>query len=182
MESVATPTDPLRVEYACTRAETSEAESLQLRQRLGGGSRGRMWIVLIAILSGLAAVFYFQIAASERMTWIIVFLVVWPITFACMRLKPKAATQSLAVEITIRGVRVLKSNQDMMIYWLDFSKLLESDRLFVLMGRKDGFTLTLPKRVFPDTPAQEFFRTVAKAEIGRCAALRKSGLNQASHD
>lgn len=168
------------MEYACTRAEISEAASLQLRQRLGGGSRGRMWIVLMAIFSGLAVIFYFQVAPGERMSWIIVFLVVWLITFACMRLKPKAATESLEVEITIRGVRVIKSTQDMMIYWLDFSKFLESDRLFVLMGRKERFTLTFPKRVFPDAASQEVFRTVAKAEISRCAALRKSGLNKTS--
>lgn len=134
-----------------------------------------MRIVLLAGFCAMATVFYFQVAPGERGTWLTVFIALWIIVFSWMKLKPNPATKSKRIEIARLGIRIVRSNDDVMIYWLDFTKLLESERLFVLLAQKEAFTLTLPKRVFPDTASQDFFRTVARAEISRCAAVRKSG-------
>jgi hypothetical protein len=41
----------LQLEYACTKAETDQAQSLAMRKQLGGGSKWRTWLVLFLMLS-----------------------------------------------------------------------------------------------------------------------------------
>src|SRR5437762_14166477 len=51
----------LRLEYACTTAETDQAQSLAMRKQLGGGSKLRMWLILLLILGGMLLALYFQV-------------------------------------------------------------------------------------------------------------------------
>jgi hypothetical protein len=50
----------LHLEYACTKAEMEQAQSLVLRKRLGGGSKWRTYLILFLMLAGALVGGYFR--------------------------------------------------------------------------------------------------------------------------
>src|SRR5215470_7034886 len=94
----------LRLEYTCTKADLEEAETLNLRKRLGGGSKWRTRVVLFAMVVLMAVEFYVRILRDlRREYWILAVAGVAGLTIVVMlvrrkwRDKPRTATN---VEVT----------------------------------------------------------------------------------
>jgi hypothetical protein len=50
----------LRLQYTCTKAEMDEAQTLNLRKRLGGGSKWKTWLVLFGMIVLMGFEVYFR--------------------------------------------------------------------------------------------------------------------------
>lgn len=155
-------TDSMRLAYACTSEEVAQAKSLLLRQQPGGGSKTRMWIVLLVIFCALVCAFYVQIPKDERLVWGGIFLVIWIVTFTLMKVRSKVTPPPVTIEIATGGLRVIDSKADVRVPWADFKRLIESETLFVLVGRDRVTAFSIPKRVFLDEASRDWFKSVAE--------------------
>jgi hypothetical protein len=152
----------LRLEYACTKAELDEAESLALRQQLGGGST---WLTLFVLLAALAlvllALWMFvvrQLPAKYRAAAVAAFALIWIIIYLRQRGTVLADSPKAVVELSEDGVRVVGSAAGATMAWSHFANVYESSDLFVLTDRSKSAMLVLPKRAFPDAGSQDWFR------------------------
>ena len=152
----------LRLEYTCTKADIEEAETLNLRKRLGGGSKWRTRVVLFALVALMAVEFYVRILRDlQREYWILAVAGVAGLTMVVMlvtrkwRDKPRTATN---VEVTAADFSILGPNSKVTMPWSAFSECLESPNLFVLVDRPKATLLVVPKRAFPSESWQTWFR------------------------
>src|SRR6266478_3044054 len=129
----------LRLEYACTKAEMEQAQSLILRKQLGGGSKWRTWLVLLVLLGGVLLGFYFQVRHDVPRTCrpfifpvmlgLIVVLALWKYK---SRGGPPATTR---VEVSATDFTILGPDSKVTMPWSAFGECLESPDLFVLLDR-----------------------------------------------
>jgi hypothetical protein len=156
---------PLRLQFEITPQEASQAQSLALRQQLGGGSALATWLILLSVLGAGLAALYFMIEPGQRALWIGIFVAIWIAVFALTQLKKKPPPETNTVEITPQRLRLLVAGTELDHSWSAFSQLLESDTLFVLVDRSKTVLFTLPKRAFPDQPSQDWFRSLVDAAL-----------------
>ncbi|HSY19520.1 MAG TPA: YcxB family protein [Candidatus Acidoferrales bacterium] len=156
---------PLKLEYVCTEADMKEAQSLNLRQQLGGGSRWRALLALYAIFGGVLVLFYFQIkteiAPQYRPYFLALAGAAFVFFFFKQRRRLKPPDKPTRLEVSEQGITILNDATRIDIHWSGFSQCLESPNLFVLLDRPKRFLITLPKRAFPDAAAQDWFRSQA---------------------
>jgi hypothetical protein len=156
---------PLRLHFAVTHDEASQAQSLVLRQQLGGGSKWRTWLVLLVTFFGLLAALFFKIPADQRNLWIGLFVALWIATSLWIFIKKKPTPEPADVEITDQAFRLTTGGATLDYAWSAFSQLIESETLFVLLDRSKTVAITIPKRAFPDHPSQDWFRSLVHTAL-----------------
>lgn len=156
----------LRLEFACTKAEMDEAQTLNLRKRLGGGSKWRTWLVLFGLLVLGGVEVYFQmlreLTPSHRVyavTGLLGVCVLVLIVRRKLRDKPPAVTN---VEVTAADFSIVSPTSKVTMPWSTFSECLESPNLFVLLDRPRTMLWVVPKRAFPSENWQTWFRAQAE--------------------
>jgi len=158
---------PLRLQFAVSHEEASEAQSLVLRHQVGGGSKLAALLLLTATLIALLAAFYFQLPRGQRSLWFGILVVIWIGALVWTRAKKKPTPQTNTVEITPQSLRLITSGADLDQSWSAFSQLLESQTLFVLVDRTKTVLITLPKRAFPDQSSQNWFRSLLDTALAQ---------------
>ena len=153
----------LLLEYACTEAERKEADELNTRQQVGGGSKWRTTVIFgLILLAGLLA-FHFmiqrEVPAAYRPYAYAAFIAVWLFFVIQQSRSRKAASISSKVEISERDLTIITEDSRVTMPWPAFSQCLESPNLFVLVDRGKATLLILPKRAFPEEPSQSWFRS-----------------------
>ena len=160
--------ETLRLEYSCTHAELEEAQSLNLRRQLGGGSKWKTWLMLLLMLVGMLLAFYWQIVREVSpvyrpyviggLIFLIAGIMIW------RRLTRKDTSQTTRVEISEAEFVILGPDSRVAMPWSAFGDCLESHNLFALVDRPKGLLLIVPKRAFPNESAQDSFRSLAQSK------------------
>jgi hypothetical protein len=152
----------LRLEYACTKKEMEEAQSLNLRKQVGRGSKWLTWLVLLLLAGGLGALLWFRVRHEisgryQPYFWLAV-LAVW--LFFVYQQKRSTGRSKLQnrVEVTPSELKLDLGGTKLTLPWSSFSDCLESPNLFVLVDRPKSFLVVLPKRAFPSESWQTWFR------------------------
>ena len=155
----------LQLEYSCTDADLKEAQTLQLRQHYGGGSKWRAHLVQFGFLVLAGAAVYFRFkheVAPEDRPWFIALVVVLCVAFLIFKRLTHRKTDGLVrLEASEREVVFHDGKGRAEILWSGFSQCIESPNLFVLVNRPKTILYSVPKRAFPDEAAQNWFRTRA---------------------
>lgn len=156
----------LRLEYASTKAEREEAESLSLRHQLGGGSKWLTWFVLLAMVCAMLGLFYVQIVrevSPKHRPYVVAGLLVLIAAIFLFKRRVRKKGHSIAsqLEISEKEVAILSPESRVAFPWSAFSKCLESPNIFVLVDRPKTTLLIVPKRVFPSESWQTWFRALA---------------------
>jgi uncharacterized membrane protein len=155
----------LQLEYTVTAAEMDEAQSLGLRKQIGGGSKWRTWVILLALLTGLLVGFYYQIRHDVPAAYQpYVFAAIFIFAFAFVLWKRRGRgrhTVPNRVEISEEEVRLAVGDVKIAWPWAALSDCVESPALFVLIDRPKAVLMVLPKRVFPSESWQTWFRNLA---------------------
>lgn len=151
----------LKLRYCCTDEETKAATEL-LTIEANGGSQTRALIVMSLILLfavGLLVLKAAMIPAEHR--WYLLLLV--PFILILMHFtNRKNSTEVLPIEVELEssGLRFIAREGVTELPGKAFSKLLESDDLFVLAG--DPVSITIPKRVIESKEDEACLRQLAK--------------------
>lgn len=156
----------LRLEYACTPAETSEAQELSIAPQFAHKSKWLTKLFLFIVLVGLMLGAYFQalqIAPNHPvycgLSLIIVFVIVH-----FLRSRKQSPTSNIVI-ITPAELKFNTPTGQVCFDWTAFDKQWESETLFVLRHRSQALIYVFPKRIFPDETALDWFRTVSSAGI-----------------
>ena len=154
----------IQLEYACTEAERNEAQSLQFRKALAGGSRWRAQLILWGTLAVGLTVLYFQIRLMVSPKYQPLIYVGLLLLFVGLIVRRRYFTLKAADPVRLvlseQGVMINSDHSQVTLPWSAFSQCLESPNLFVLVDRPKVILFTLPKRAFPDEIAQDWFRTL----------------------
>jgi len=175
----------IKLNYACTRAERDEAESLALRKQLGGGSKWLMWVVLLT-LSGLGCLALWHILVREvrpeyRPYAIAGFIALVLFFFWKNHLrKTKEPEGTATIEISETGLTLGAGKPQVALPWFHFAECIETQNLFVLVERATKTMLILPKRVFPDQDSQEWLRSQITPRFNRPAPVLPGRLTLAN--
>jgi len=159
----------LHLEYACTRAERDEAQTLNLRQRLGRGSKWRTWLVLLLVVVGMALDLYFRMLKDIRLAY-------WPwiiggvlglagIVFFIKRKLLDRISGTARLDVSETDITVLNAASNVSIPWSAFMQCIESPNLFVLVDRPKTTLIIVPKRAFPSESWQTWFREQTKLRV-----------------
>lgn len=159
-----------RLEYACTPKEMQDAEALALREQIGGGSAWLTLLILGSIFVVLLAGLYLKVEPEHRVWVAVLFVAAWIFIFIQGRRaksKPRATT---IIDVTAEGLHFISDTASSILAWSAFSRLFESDELFVLLDHGKQIMIVLPRRAFPDDASQAWFRTAATEGISAPAA------------
>src|SRR6266480_1125856 len=152
----------LRLEYVCTKAETDQAQSLAMRKQLGGGSKWRMWAVLLLMLGGLLLAFYFQVIREMPQPYryyVIPAILAFSTGFVLWKRKSRGSEpNTTTVEVSSTDFSIVGPDSKVSMPWPAFSDCLESPELFVLVDRAKTMLYVVPKRAFPSESWQAWFR------------------------
>jgi hypothetical protein len=155
----------LQLEYACTKAESEEAQTLLLRKQLGRGSKWLTRLVLFVLALGVLLAFYFQLRqdfSPSRSRYILAAIIFLVSVFVLWKnRKRKKRTVTNEVEVSDAGVTLMAGAARVESPWAAFGDVLESTNLFVLVDRTRSSLLVLPKRAFPSENWQTWFRSLA---------------------
>lgn len=155
----------LQLEYICTDAEMREAQSLELRETLGKGSRVWTNLALFGMLALALALVYFQLRNEVSPRWRIFYLLLFPAAFVFLHFSKKRARnrprKPVKIELSDREVMIINDGLRVSTPWTEFGKCLESPNIFILLNKTGRYLLIFPKRVFPDERAQNWFRSQA---------------------
>jgi hypothetical protein len=154
----------LRLEYACTNAEMQQAQSLNLRKQLGGGSKWRTRLVLMVLLVGmlLGGWFRFREIPEGYRALLLATVVGGSVLFVfCKRKFRKSVPRTTQLEISEEHFTILGPDSKVTMPWSAFSACLESPDLFVLLDRPKTMLFVVPKRAFPSEHWQTWFREQA---------------------
>jgi len=178
---------PLHLEYACTAAELEEAESLNLRRQLGGGSKWLTWLVLGLLLAGGLYVFNLQIGRSLPATYRPLAWVGLLGLFAFFHFRNRQAIKKRTtnpkltqVELSETEITFVEGNAKSVKPWSAFSQCIESKNLFLLVDQNKTLLLIFPKRVFPDDNWQAWFRVQTSQFTQMMMSPRIENLNPAT--
>jgi len=150
----------LRLEYACTEAETAEARSLNLRKQFGG-SKWRTNFALCALLVAMlvGAWFRFREIPEGYRALILAAIVGGSVLFVFWKRRiRKTVPQTIKLEISETDFTILGADSRVVLPWSAFSECLESPDLFVLSDRSKRMLIVVPKRAFPSEDWQTWFR------------------------
>jgi hypothetical protein len=118
--------------------------------RLYGSTYGTEWCAIV--LFALALILWFDLILSLR-AWFV------------FRMNSRIYTDESEVTFDEYGVHAKTSTYDMKRLWTAYSRVLESDRLFLLIYGK-GVYATIPKRAFSDERQLLVFRELLNRRIG----------------
>ena len=155
----------LQLEYTCTKAERSEAQSLALRKNIGRGSRTLTLVVLFGVVIFVGAAFCFEIQTqTPRALRPYIYIAVF-VLFVFFFLKNRKALARSAdktrLEVTDSEFTIVGPNTRLAMVWSSFSDCIESSDLFVLIDRTKAVLFIIPKRAFPSESWQTWFRNLA---------------------
>ncbi|HWY76128.1 MAG TPA: YcxB family protein [Verrucomicrobiae bacterium] len=157
--------ETLRLEYACTGKEMDEAQSLSLREQIGGGSKWLTMVILLAILAAVLCLLYFEVLNDMprrfRPYAMIGFFALVGFVFWRQRRGAKRPRGANVLEVSTSEVALVVGAVRVTTPWTAFSDCLESPTLFVLVDRLKSSLLVVPKRAFPDERSQNWFRVLA---------------------
>lgn len=154
----------LRLEYACTKEELTQAQSLSLRKQLGEGSQWRSTLVLLVILVGMVLGFYVRVQkdvspAYRPLVYGLAIAASGAAYYVIQKRKARgAAAATNTVEISDKEITILGAGSNFTLPWTAFSDCLESPELFVLVDRPKQVLLVFPKRAFPSENWVTWFR------------------------
>jgi len=154
----------LHLEYTCTDAEMEEAQSLNVRQELGRGSKWRTNLVLCGLVLLTILEIYVRVIREAPTPWapyafLGLFVVVLSVLLLLQHARRRARKSVLTrVEVTSADFSVIGPNAKSVSPWSAFGACLESPNLFVLVNRSKSLLLIVPKRAFPDENWQNWFR------------------------
>ena len=154
----------LRLEYACTRAETDQAQSLFLREQVAGGSKWRTTLVLSTSLVVMlfAAWFRFREVPEGKRALMLAAIVGGSVLFVVLRKRLRKTTPpALQVEVSEGDFTMINGESKAVMPWSAFGECLESPDLFVLTDRPKRTLFVVPKRAFPSEDWQTWFRELA---------------------
>lgn len=158
--------DVLRLEYALTPAERSEAQNLLLRRQVGGGSEWLTRIILLLALVGMLLGLWTMVTAefqkAQRPYVIVAVVGLTAVVYVLRRRARKKldAAPPIVVELSADGIRFLSDQAKTVLPWQTISRRIESDALFLLQHRKSLVCYILPKRVFPSTESVDWLREI----------------------
>jgi hypothetical protein len=141
----------LRLTYTIDKADREDAESLQVRRQLGGGSRVVTWLTVAAAAALLGWRFYTEISPRAAWPiWVGVFAVVWVVAFIVVRRRAAAVGASaVTLDVAEDGLHLVEPNGvDVRLPWAGVADFAESPRLFVLFSRDRTLAYLVPKRAF----------------------------------
>ena len=154
----------LRLEYSCSSAEMDQARSLSLRKQLGGGSKWRTNIILLAALVVMlfGAWFRFREISEGYRALMLGAIVGCSVLFVVWKRKfRKTVPTTTQLEISETDFMILAADSKVVLPWSAFSECLESTDLFVLLDRPKRMLIVVPKRAFPSESWQTWFREQA---------------------
>src|SRR5215469_5122568 len=120
----------LQLEYACTKKEIGQAQTLAIHKQLGGGSKVRARIMLFLIVAIVLAGFYFEVQnfpASGR--WYILggaFMIAVVFVFLKNKSRSRRRNALSKLEVTEAGLTVLAGDMKVTSPWSAFSDCMES--------------------------------------------------------
>jgi membrane protein YdbS with pleckstrin-like domain len=162
----------IRLEYALTAAERSEAKSLIERHRLGGGSKWLAAMVKLLIVVGALLGFWFRIQAEfpksvqPYVIGAIVALVVTVPAVSRLRRKRIESAETVKVDLLASGMRFLDDRSQALILWTALSpRQIESDAFFIVSDRTKVLNYIFPKRAFPSAESMDWFRTISLGQV-----------------
>jgi hypothetical protein len=154
----------LQLEYACTLAEMREAESLSLRQQLGGGSKRKTLVVLFVILGALLVLGYFmlkmEVPQAYRPHAVAGFIVLCFVFFVWKRRSQKQPSHLARIEISEEGISSGESNPRIFLAWPGLTQFFESPTIFAMVDQTKLALIVIPKRAFPDETSINWFRSL----------------------
>ncbi len=156
----------LRLEYALTPAERSEAQSLILRRQVGGGSKWLTGIVLslglVAMLLGLCAMITREVDKARQPYMIAAFVGLTAVVFVLRRRLRKRVDSAppVVVELSADGIRFLSDQSHTVIPWKAILRRMESDTLLLLQHRSNTVCYIFPKRAFPTPECVNWLREI----------------------
>ncbi len=161
----------LRLEYACTPAELRQAQSLNLRMQIGGGSKWRTTLLLLVVLGGMLLSFYFrmmrEVAPAYRPAFFAAVVGISLVAFVVLRKRNsrRAAPVTTRLELSGTDITILGPDSRVTMPWSAFPECQESPDLFVLVDRAKRTLLVIPKRAFPSESWQTWFRDEANVRL-----------------
>ena len=164
----------LRLEFALTDAERSEARSLNLRKQFGGSKWGTNF-ALFALLVGMlvGAWFRFREIPEGNRALMLAVVVGGSVLFVIWKRKfRKTVPQTIQLEISESDFTILAADSRVALPWSAFSECLESPDLFVLSDRSKRSLIVVPKRAFPDENSQVWFRDQATSATHQATPAR----------
>lgn len=159
-------TTKLHLEYSCTPAEMQEAESLSIRKQLGGGSKWRTWLVLSIMMTVALAGLYFAVVVEVPVRFRPYFIAGVVILFLYFFIRQRVSRRRQAekkgkLEVTEKDVTIINGDSRVSIAWQGFKDCFESSNVFVLLDQPGTLLIVVPKRIFPDESARDWFRSLA---------------------
>jgi hypothetical protein len=116
----------LRLEYACTPTELKQAQSLNLRTQIGGGSKWRTTLLLLLALGGMLLSFYFRVVRDVAPAYRpAVFAAVFGISAVAFLVLRKLRSQRAApvvtkLEISGNDIVILGPDSNVTMPWTGF--------------------------------------------------------------
>jgi len=165
----------LKLQYRCTEGERKEAKKLQEYDFYGRGSRWRGRLVLGALLAiaafGYALRFQREVAPEHKPWFVGLCAVIFLAIVIFKRITRQKIEDDAQLEISEREVTMGAGEGKTVIQWSGFSQCLESPNLFVLVNRSKTVLFTVPKRVFSDEAAMDWFRAQANQPKGAAGSI-----------
>lgn len=159
----------LQIEYACTQSEYQAAILLQSSDQSNRPTKRRFFVFRIALMVGFLALVYLRIkdnVPNKYLPWYLVgFGAFIYILVFLIRDKPKGDERTVRLEISKEEIVSSTDMNRVTMFWSSFERLIESAELFVLVDRHRTTLHVIPKRAFPDTEAQDWFRSIATNAI-----------------
>src|ERR1051326_281859 len=178
-------TKSLCLEYACTHAEMQEAQELNLRKQIGGGSKWRTRLILLGTLGSLLLLLYYRVrteVSPAYRQYIYLAVPVFCLGFLIWKRRSrKLSTTTTRIEVNETGLAILGGDSNVRLPWSAVLDCLESPTLFVLVDRPETTLLVIPKRVFPDEERRSWFRVLANNRSSPSEPLPKDVITPSIH-
>jgi hypothetical protein len=152
---------PLRLEYACTRAELDEAQALYASEMVGSGSKWLGRTLVYGFLFSASLALWFGNPEAPTVTRALGaggFFAFAVALVAFHKKFRKFVPRKSVMEISERDLTASVPGSRVVMPWSAFGKCLESPDLFVLVDRPGRTLLVFPKRAFPDDGSLAWFR------------------------
>ena len=151
----------LHLEYACTEADYEEAEKLTRPSRLGQIA----WILLAAAAVVVKDTRDHALNKGPLLwPFFVVALAIWGV-FQFIKLR--RPEDPIKLDISASEIRMVRSVANVTFPWAGFGRWLESPNLFVLLGRRKGVEIIVPKHAFPSESWLIWFREQARLRVDR---------------
>ena len=158
----------LRVEYACTPAEISEAQNLALTSQIAKGPAWLSKLILGFILIGIILAAYFQalqFSPQHPVYCGIGLALLFAIIFIIQSRSRNKTPPPDIVTFTPAEVTINSHTGQTVFPWSTFSHILETESLLIFKHRSGIMIYVFPKRAFPDSASVDWLRSLANEKI-----------------